>query len=126
MSLIFLSSSFRFLFNTLFFNIIFNRHVHGRVLAALANGTVVVFRRGLDGQWNLNNYHIVDLGPQHHSIRCMVTVHGRVWCGYRNKIHVLDPRSLKVEVLINVVMLLIYPYQMCSSFCSSFNITTLF
>lgn len=72
-------------------------HVHGRVLAALANGTVVVFRRGLDGQWNLNNYHVVDLGPQHHSIRCMVTVHGRVWCGYRNKIHVLDPRSLKVE-----------------------------
>ncbi|XP_026280597.1 C-Jun-amino-terminal kinase-interacting protein 4 isoform X4 [Frankliniella occidentalis] len=72
-------------------------HIHGRVLAALANGTVVVFRRGLDGQWNLNNYHIVDLGPQHHSIRCMVAVHGRVWCGYRNKIHVLDPRSLKVE-----------------------------
>ncbi|XP_034254464.1 JNK-interacting protein 3 isoform X4 [Thrips palmi] len=72
-------------------------HIHGRVLAALANGTVVVFRRGLDGQWNLNNYHIVDLGPQHHSIRCMVSVHGRVWCGYRNKIHVLDPRSLKVE-----------------------------
>ncbi|KAK3921239.1 C-Jun-amino-terminal kinase-interacting protein 3 [Frankliniella fusca] len=72
-------------------------HIHGRVLAALANGTVVVFRRGSDGQWNLNNYHIVDLGPQHHSIRCMVSVHGRVWCGYRNKIHVLDPRSLKVE-----------------------------
>lgn len=72
-------------------------HIHGRVLAALANGTVVVFRRGLDGQWNLNNYHVVDLGPQHHSIRCMVAVHGRVWCGYRNKIHVLDPRTLKVE-----------------------------
>jgi mitogen-activated protein kinase 8 interacting protein 3 len=73
-------------------------HVNGRVLAALADGSVAVFCRGPDGQWDLGSYHLVDLGRPHHSIRCMVTVHGRVWCGYRNKIHVLHPRSLQVEV----------------------------
>jgi mitogen-activated protein kinase 8 interacting protein 3 len=73
-------------------------HVSGRVLAALADGSVAVFCRGSDGQWDLGSYHLVDLGRPHHSIRCMVTVHGRVWCGYRNKIHVLHPRSLQVEV----------------------------
>ncbi|XP_023710608.1 C-Jun-amino-terminal kinase-interacting protein 4 isoform X5 [Cryptotermes secundus] len=72
-------------------------HVGGRVLAALADGSVAVFCRGPDGQWDLGSYHLVDLGRPHHSIRCMVTVHGRVWCGYRNKIHVLHPRSLQVE-----------------------------
>ncbi|XP_049784106.1 C-Jun-amino-terminal kinase-interacting protein 4 isoform X5 [Schistocerca cancellata] len=72
-------------------------HVQGRVLAALANGTVAVFRRGLDGQWDLSSYHLVDLGNPRHSIRCTVAVHGKVWCGYRNKIHVLHPRTLAVE-----------------------------
>ncbi|XP_069688441.1 JNK-interacting protein 3 isoform X4 [Periplaneta americana] len=72
-------------------------HISGRVLAALADGSVAIFRRGSDGQWDLGSYHLVDLGRPHHSIRCMVAVHGRVWCGYRNKIHVLHPRSLQVE-----------------------------
>lgn len=72
-------------------------HVSGRVLAALANGSVAMFCRGSDGQWDLGSYHLVDLGQPHNSIRCMVAVHGRVWCGYRNKIHVLHPRSLQVE-----------------------------
>ncbi|PSN35217.1 hypothetical protein C0J52_16889 [Blattella germanica] len=72
-------------------------HIDGRVLAALADGSVAIFRRGPDGQWDLGSYHLVDLGRPHHSIRCMVAVHGKVWCGYRNKIHVLHPRSLKVE-----------------------------
>jgi len=73
-------------------------HVSGRVLAALANGSVAMFCRGPDGQWDLGSYHLVDLGQPHNSIRCMVAVHGRVWCGYRNKIHVIHPRSLQVEV----------------------------
>ncbi|KDR19135.1 JNK-interacting protein 3 isoform X3 [Zootermopsis nevadensis] len=72
-------------------------HVSGRVLVALADGSVAIFCRGPDGQWDLGSYHLVDLGLPHHSIRCMVAVYGRVWCGYRNKIHVLHPRSLQVE-----------------------------
>ena len=51
-----------------------------------------------DGQWNFNNYHLLDLGRPHHSIRCMSVVHDKVWCGYRNKIQVIHPRSMKVEV----------------------------
>ncbi|RZF40125.1 hypothetical protein LSTR_LSTR011253 [Laodelphax striatellus] len=72
-------------------------HVSGRVLCALANGTVAVFRRGPDGQWDLSKYHVVDLGPPINSIRCLIAVHSKVWCGYKNRIHVLDPKTLAVQ-----------------------------
>nr|CAD7406881.1 unnamed protein product [Timema poppensis] len=71
-------------------------HIQGRVFTALANGTVAIFRRGADGQWDLGSYHLVDLGNPQHSIRCMVAVHSQVWCGYRNQIHktfVAHPRK---------------------------------
>ncbi|XKL65617.1 hypothetical protein PGB90_009037 [Kerria lacca] len=72
-------------------------HVLGKVVCALANGTVAVFRRGPDGQWDLTKYHCVSLGPPPAvAVRCLAAVHSRVWCGYNNKIHVLDPTTLKV------------------------------
>lgn len=75
------------------------RHVQGRVLVALADGTVTIFRRGADGQWDLSQYHVITLGSPQHSIRCMAAVSGKtVWCGYRNKIHVIDPISMILEV----------------------------
>lgn len=51
-----------------------------------------------DGQWDLTNYHLLDLGRPHHSIRCMTVVHDKVWCGYRNKIFVVQPKAMKIEV----------------------------
>ncbi|XP_035228089.1 C-Jun-amino-terminal kinase-interacting protein 4-like isoform X1 [Stegodyphus dumicola] len=72
-------------------------HLRGRVVAAMANGTVAIFHRGEDNQWELNNYHLLDLGYPHYSIRCMVVVHNKVWCGYRNTIHVLCPKTLSIE-----------------------------
>jgi len=72
-------------------------HVKGRVLAALADGTVAIFHRASDGQWDLKNYYLLDLGKPHHSIRCMVQVHSKVWLGYRNKIHIVDPQLMSVE-----------------------------
>lgn len=50
-----------------------------------------------DGQWDLTNYHLLDLGRPHHSIRCMTVVHDKVWCGYRNKIYVVQPKAMKIE-----------------------------
>uniref|UniRef100_A0A4W6BLF5 Mitogen-activated protein kinase 8 interacting protein 3 n=1 Tax=Lates calcarifer TaxID=8187 RepID=A0A4W6BLF5_LATCA len=50
-----------------------------------------------DGQWDLSNYHLMDLGRPHHSIRCMAVVHDKVWCGYKNKIHVIQPKSMQIE-----------------------------
>jgi hypothetical protein len=82
-------------------------HIHGRVLAALANGSVVIFRRGADGQWELGKHHILDLGAPHHSIRCMTAVHSTVWAGYRNRIHVIDPRNMTVEV--SLIRKIIHP-----------------
>jgi hypothetical protein len=62
--------------NNLFY---FFSHVKGRVLAALANGTVAIFHRAPeDGQWDLLNYHVLDLGQPRASIRCMIRVHNKV------------------------------------------------
>ncbi|KAM6897518.1 C-Jun-amino-terminal kinase-interacting protein 4 [Xenentodon cancila] len=72
-------------------------HVKGRVLVSLSDGTLAIFHRGVDGQWDLTNYHLLDLGRQHHSIRCMTVVHDKVWCGYRNKIYVVQPKAMKIE-----------------------------
>ncbi|XP_062859415.1 C-Jun-amino-terminal kinase-interacting protein 4 isoform X2 [Trichomycterus rosablanca] len=72
-------------------------HVKGRVLVALADGTLAIFHRGEDGQWDLTNYHLLDMGRPHHSIRCMTVVHDKVWCGYRNKIYVIQPKAMKIE-----------------------------
>ncbi|XP_033348971.1 JNK-interacting protein 3 isoform X9 [Bombus vosnesenskii] len=77
-------------------------HVQGRVLVALADGTVTLFRRGPDGQWDLSQYHVITLGSPQHSIRCMTAVSGKtVWCGYRNKIHVIDPVLMTVECTVD-------------------------
>ncbi|XP_054718244.1 C-Jun-amino-terminal kinase-interacting protein 4-like isoform X2 [Uloborus diversus] len=72
-------------------------HLRGRVVAAMANGTVAIFHRGEDNQWELNNYHLLDLGYPHYSIRCMIVVHNKIWCGYRNTIHVFCPKTLSIE-----------------------------
>ncbi len=73
-------------------------HVRGRVLCSLADGSIAIFHRSpSDGQWDLTNYHLLDLGRPHHSIRTMVQVHDRVWCGYRNRVYVIDPRTMSVE-----------------------------
>ncbi|KAF1374248.1 hypothetical protein PFLUV_G00247940 [Perca fluviatilis] len=72
-------------------------HVKGRVLVGLSDGTLAIFHRGVDGQWDLTNYHLLDLGRPHYSIRCMTVVHDKVWCGYRNKIYVVQPKAMKIE-----------------------------
>ncbi|CAM9746878.1 unnamed protein product [Lampetra planeri] len=72
-------------------------HVKGRVLVALADGTLAIFHRATEGCWDLSNYHLLDLGRPHHSIRCMTVVHDRVWCGYRNKVHVVHPKNMRIE-----------------------------
>ncbi|XP_068160973.1 C-Jun-amino-terminal kinase-interacting protein 4 isoform X2 [Antennarius striatus] len=72
-------------------------HVKGRVLVGLSDGSVAIFHRGVDGQWDLTNYHLLELGKPPHSIRCMTVVHDKVWCGYRNKIYVVQPKAMKIE-----------------------------
>lgn len=57
----------------------------------------------IDGQWDLTNYHLLDLGRPHHSIRCMTVVHDKVWCGYRNKIYVVQPKAMKIEASENKI-----------------------
>ncbi|XP_076446429.1 C-Jun-amino-terminal kinase-interacting protein 4-like isoform X16 [Babylonia areolata] len=73
-------------------------HVKGRVFVALADGTVAIFHRAADGQWDLLNYHLLDLGRPKSSIRCMTVVaNSRVWCGYKNKVHIISPQEMSIE-----------------------------
>lgn len=71
-------------------------HVESRVVVALANAQLAVFRRQTDGQWDLNSYHLVTLGDRNHSIRCLCVAGERIWAAHRNKIFIVDPISLNV------------------------------
>ncbi|XP_055355527.1 C-Jun-amino-terminal kinase-interacting protein 3-like isoform X2 [Paramacrobiotus metropolitanus] len=94
-------------------------HTTGRVLASLADGRVAVFRRVQPGGWwDTTNYHLLSLGQADHAIRAMSIVpppypdyipgirrspgaagseqRDCVWAGCRNKIHVVDPLSMKI------------------------------
>lgn len=71
-------------------------HLESRVVAALANGKLAVFRRQIDGQWDLKNYHLVTLGSPKQSVRCLCIVADKVWAAHRNKIHIVDPITLNI------------------------------
>ncbi|XP_060519194.1 JNK-interacting protein 3 isoform X2 [Cylas formicarius] len=77
-------------------------HVNGRVVAALACGQVVIFKRNPEGEWDLSRYHVVTLGLPQQAVRQLTAVGDKVWCAYRNKIHVLDPREMKVVHTLEV------------------------
>ncbi|XP_045541958.1 JNK-interacting protein 3 isoform X3 [Papilio machaon] len=64
-----------------------------RCLVALADGTIAIFSRDGTGQWNLKQYLVVTLGDPKCSVRCLCVVGNTVWCGYRNKVHVVEPRT---------------------------------
>jgi len=72
-------------------------HCRGRVLCALQDGTVAIFIRDNEGAWELSYYYLLDLGKPHHSVRCLEVVQDSVWCGYRNKIFVIDPVQIKIK-----------------------------
>lgn len=65
-------------------------------MVALACGQVAIFRRNQEGEWDLSQYHLVQIGLPHQSVRQLAVVGDKVWCGYRNKIHVLQPHDLQV------------------------------
>lgn len=71
-------------------------HVVGRVVVALANGQVAVFRRKMTGEWDVNSFHLITLGSPKQSVRCLTIVGDKVWAAHRNRIHVLDPISLSI------------------------------
>lgn len=79
-------------------HVFFPSHVRGRVLAALANGQVAIFSRASDGEWDLSAYWLLELAPPTVAVRCLTRVHSSVWAAFRNKIAVIDPESLRVEV----------------------------
>jgi len=53
----------------------------------------------VDGQWDFENYHVVTLGEGDVSVRYLTVVaNQRMWCAHRNRVHIVDPETLKIEV----------------------------
>uniref|UniRef100_A0A8D0B692 Uncharacterized protein n=1 Tax=Salvator merianae TaxID=96440 RepID=A0A8D0B692_SALMN len=73
-------------------------HIQGRVAAALGDGSVAIFHRNMARNWDLHSPRLVDLGRPRRSIRCALPVLDRLWCGYGNRIYVLDPRTARILV----------------------------
>lgn len=98
------------------------------MVAALGDGTLAIFHRN-DGEfcpstsspspalilfppaltlhtlsaaqcWDLAHPHLLDLGRPHQSICCALAVGVRIWCGYRNCIHVVEPRGARIKVCV--------------------------
>ncbi|XP_072281532.1 C-Jun-amino-terminal kinase-interacting protein 4-like isoform X2 [Pyxicephalus adspersus] len=72
-------------------------HAADRVVASLGDGTLAIFSRNAARNWDLDNPKVVDLGRPQQSIRCSASVRGEVWCGYRNRIYIVDPRTAKIK-----------------------------
>ncbi|XP_077170216.1 C-Jun-amino-terminal kinase-interacting protein 3-like [Paroedura picta] len=72
-------------------------HSQGRVAATLGDGSVAIFHRDAGRRWDLRSPRLVDLGRPRRSIRCAVPVLDWLWCGYGNRIYVLDPRTARVQ-----------------------------
>ncbi|MEE6483188.1 hypothetical protein FKM82_013461 [Ascaphus truei] len=72
-------------------------HSRDRVIATLGDGTLAIFSRNADRKWDLENSKVMDLGRPQQSIRCSVAVHSEVWCGYRNRIYIVEPRTAKIK-----------------------------
>lgn len=48
--------------------------------------------------WDLRSPRLVDLGRPRRSIRCAIPVLDRLWCGYGNRVYVVDPRTARIQV----------------------------
>ncbi|CAK9304739.1 unnamed protein product [Gordionus sp. m RMFG-2023] len=73
-------------------------HFCGKVYAGLANATIAVFERNLEGHWDTSRYMELNLDPQFTgSIKCIISVCDRyIWACRLNTIHVIDPSTLKI------------------------------
>ncbi|XP_050360930.1 JNK-interacting protein 3 isoform X2 [Nymphalis io] len=67
-----------------------------RCVVALADGTIAIFARLPDGQWDFSQYWLMTLGDPKCSVRCLSAVGSAVWCGYRNRVLVVEPRSRRL------------------------------
>ncbi|XP_048374118.1 C-Jun-amino-terminal kinase-interacting protein 4-like isoform X1 [Sphaerodactylus townsendi] len=72
-------------------------HSQGRVAATLGDGSVAIFHRNPVRKWDLRSPRLVDLGRPRRSIRCAIPVLDRLWCGYGNRIYVLDLRAARIQ-----------------------------
>ncbi|XP_053417261.1 rho guanine nucleotide exchange factor 17 [Nycticebus coucang] len=77
-------------------------YLNNQVFVSLANGELVVYQREAGRFWDPQNFKSVTLGAQGSPITKMVSVGGRLWCGYQNRVLVLSPDTLQLQHTFHV------------------------
>uniref|UniRef100_A0A8D0GTA9 Uncharacterized protein n=1 Tax=Sphenodon punctatus TaxID=8508 RepID=A0A8D0GTA9_SPHPU len=72
-------------------------HAQGRAVAALGDGSLAIFHRDADCCWDLLHPRLVELGRPRCSVRCALPVSEQIWCGFRNRVYVVDPRFARIQ-----------------------------
>lgn len=67
------------------------KYLNQNVYAALANGSVLVFTRSSDGQWNIKDHRVIELDTM--AVTSLLAVQSTMWCGCGNNIFILEPNS---------------------------------
>ncbi|KAK7797869.1 hypothetical protein U0070_004479 [Myodes glareolus] len=73
-------------------------YLNNQVFVSLANGELVVYQREAGRFWDPQNFKSMTLGAPGSPITKMVSVGGRLWCGCQNRVLVLSPDTLQLEV----------------------------
>ncbi|KAG8522809.1 Rho guanine nucleotide exchange factor 17 [Galemys pyrenaicus] len=97
-------------------------YLNNQVFVSLANGELVVYQREAGRFWDPQNFKSVTLGAQGSPITKMVSVGGRLWCGCQNRVLVLSPDTLQLEVARGVGKDLVTRHTFCVGQDSSRNV----
>ncbi|XP_058874306.1 C-Jun-amino-terminal kinase-interacting protein 4 isoform X2 [Acipenser ruthenus] len=78
-------------------------YAQGHVIAGLANGTLLIFCRDSVAGWDLLSPRTLALAPPPlQPIRCSLAVGAELWCGYWNRIYIIDAEKGVVELSFQV------------------------
>ena len=72
-------------------------YIDNKVFVSLKNGELAIFRRHFS-IWNYDNYTVTSIAQN--PFNCMLTVAGKLWCSSSNKIIVLSPTLVSIDVRI--------------------------
>eukprot|EP00111_Clytia_hemisphaerica_P007124 TCONS_00020705-protein len=73
-----------------------------KVFVALSGGELCIYKRDLNGVWDLTAPETVQVSMTGSNITCMTAVAGRIWCGSQNTILLVNVTSFSLESPIKV------------------------
>ena len=79
------------------------RYSGGHVFAALTNGTLEIFNRNIQGEWDWDNHRSISIGQRRDfPVLCLLPVNHKIWSGISHTVRILDDTTLKEEHSLQV------------------------